>query len=321
MIELIKKIESILKKKGIFFENISFLAGDASNRKYFEFFSESEKKIIMYDDKGKKSIDLFLKKTSILKDYKIKVPKIFNVFKEESLLIIEYFGEKKYSKILNKKNKKKLYKLAVDNLIYLHKFKPNKEFKSYTKQKFWKESKLFFSWYLVLKKKKIPPNELLEFKSLFFDFLTDLYILPQVNIHRDFHIDNLFFLSNQRGLKKCGWIDYQDAISGPCVYDLMSLLEDARVDSDSEVNDYLISYYLKHFKKIDKLLFEKTFKIIAIQRHLKVLGIFSRLYLRDNKPAYLSHIPRVEKMLKRNICFNQFKEINFFLNHFLKNKK
>ena len=321
MIELINKIESILKKKGIFFENISFLAGDASNRKYFKFFSESEKKIIMYDDKGKKSIDLFLKKTSILKDYKIKVPKIFNVFKEESLLIIEYFGEKKYSQILNKKNKKKLYKLAVDNLIYLHKFKPNKEFKSYTKQKFWKESKLFFSWYLVLKKKKIPPNELLEFKSLFFDFLTDLYILPQVNIHRDFHIDNLFFLSNQRGLKKCGWIDYQDAISGPCVYDLMSLLEDARVDSDSEVNDYLISYYLKNFKKIDKLLFEKTFKIIAIQRHLKVLGIFSRLYLRDNKPAYLSHIPRVEEMLKRNICFNQFKEINFFLNHFLKNKK
>ena len=321
MIDLINKIENILTQKGIFFENISFLAGDASSRKYFVFFSESRKKIIMYDDQGKKSIDLFLKKTSIFNDYKIKVPKIFNVFKDEGLLIIENFGEKKYSKILNNKNKKNLYKLAVDNLIYLHKFKPNKEFESYTKQKFWEESKLFFSWYLALNKIKFSSNELLEFKCLFFDLLTDLYILPQVNIHRDYHIDNLFFLSNQRGLKQCGWIDYQDAISGPCVYDLMSLLEDARVDCDRELNNFLMSYYLKNFKKIDKLLFEKTFRIIAIQRHLKVLGVFSRLYLRDNKPLYLAHIPRVEKMLKRNIRLDQFKELNFALKHFLKNTK
>ena len=81
--------------------------------------------------------------------------------------------------------------------------------------------------YLFLILRKILKDE---FNLIFRKFLKKLEKLPQVFVHRDYHIDNLFFLKNRKGILKCGWIDYQDAVYGPSLYDLVSLTQDARID-------------------------------------------------------------------------------------------
>ena len=157
-----------------------------------------------------------------------------------------------------------------------------------------------------------------EFHDIFSNLLEVPLSLRTVNIHRDYHIDNLFYFSKASKIKRCGWIDHQDALKGTCVYDLMSLLEDARIDPDYLLNNKLISYYLDNFYEIDKTLFLQGCKIIAIQRHLKVLGIFSRLYLRDKKSDYLQYIPRVITMLEKNLNEKKFEDMRKIILHFLK---
>ena len=101
-------------------------------------------------------------------------------------------------------------------------------------------------------------------------------------------------------------IDYQDSLVGPCTYDLMSLTQDARVDVDSKLENFIVNYYLKKFENLNKEDFFFSYSVLAIQRHLKVLGIFSRLSVRDKKNKYLEHIPRVLRMLESNLKAKKF---------------
>ncbi len=317
-----KNIEEIVKKKlnknKIQFQSIKFLAGDASNRKYFKILQNEKTKVLMNNQENDNSIIEFIDKTKVFKDLDIIVPKIFENFSDQGFLIIEDFGDEKYSKIINKNNQEQLYKNAIDTLIHLHKKKIKQNFENYTKKKFYNESVLFFEWYLPLISKKFTVKHLKKFKDILYELLTLPMNLPNTYIHRDYHVDNLFFLKNKKkSYQKCGWIDYQDALIGTCVYDLMSLLEDARRDLNNKINIKMIQYYLENFRNIDKELFIKSFRIIAVQRHMKVLGIFARLYKRDKKNDYIIHIPRVLNMLKKNLEFVEFRKLRDFLLEFL----
>ena len=97
---------------------------------------------------------------------------------------------------------------------------------------------------------------------------------------------------------------------GPCVYDLVSLTQDARIDVDEKLEKKIKDYYIKNFSQINLESFNLCYKVIAIQRHLKVLGIFRRLALRDAKKQYLIHIPRVKNLLKKNLRNKEFSKIS-----------
>lgn len=302
-----KKIQIFLEKEQIDFDKITFLAGDASTRKYFLVLRNNKKKVLMCDFYNPSSITKFKKINRLFASAGIRVPIIFNAFPENGIMILEYFGQKKYSNIISEKNRFELYTLAIDSLIKLHKRPVFTDLEKYSKEMFIEESNIFVEWYLKLKKKKITSN-FQEFSDILSELLDIPMALKNVNIHRDYHVDNLFLLS-KNNKTDCGWIDHQDAVQGTCVYDLMSLLEDARLNADYTMNEKLIDYYLKHFTEIDKPLFIKGFNIVAIQRHLKVLGIFSRLYLRDKKSEYLRHIPRVINMLEKKLKEGKFKDL------------
>ena len=282
------------------FDKIVFLAGDASNRKYFRLHNKNSCDVVMYDNSKDNSIENFINKTRILEKFKLRVPRIYKKFISDGILIIEDFGDNKYSKILNKKNEEELYLLAIDSLIHLHDLKDNFDLEFYDKKKLFSEVSLFFKWFLPLNKKSINSKK----KKTIISYLDQLFDVlngsKNVLVHRDYHVDNLFYLVNQEGTKKCGWIDYQDALMGPAVYDLMSLLEDARRKISINLKNKLINYYIKKAKIKQKDLFHLTFKIMAIQRHLKVLGVFSRLCTQDNMPQYKIHLPRVKKYLISN---------------------
>ena len=145
-IEIIKKIESILKKKKISYENLKFLAGDASNRKYFNIKIQNKDFVLMYDD-NPESLKRFIQISKVLSDT-VTIPKIFLNFKVNNILIIENFGHKKFSNIINYSNQNFLYSLATDALIHVHKQKIDYNLNLYDENKFTNESNLFFEWFL-----------------------------------------------------------------------------------------------------------------------------------------------------------------------------
>ena len=308
--EIIKKIESILEKKKISYENLKFLAGDASNRKYFNIKIKNKDFVLMYDD-NPESLKKFIQISKVLLDI-VTIPKIFLNFKVNDILIIENFGHKKFSNIINCSNQNFLYSLATDALIHVHKQEIEHNLNFYDENKFTSESNLFFEWFLQ-KDHSLKDKSKIDFNNEFKAFIDLLENIPKVFIHRDYHADNLFFIENRKKHFKCGWIDYQDALVGPCAYDLVSLTQDARIDVDTQIERKIINYYLKSFSNINPTEFEICYKIIAIQRHLKVLGIFKRLAARDNKKNYLVHIPRVIRMLKKNLNNKEFRPISKIL--------
>ena len=312
--EIIHTIENILKMERVSFEDIKFLAGDASNRKYFIIKSQNIDRVLMYDN-NPESLEKFVKISNLLSD-KVTVPKIFLKLKENNILIIENFGKKKFSNIVNKTNQNSLYLLATDALIHVHKQKINYNLDFYDQNKFTNESNLFFEWFLQ-EDSSLKDKSKQDFNNEFKSFINLLKNIPNVFIHRDYHVDNLFFIENKDKHFSCGWIDYQDALIGPCVYDLVSLTQDARIDVDNKLERKIINYYLESFGNIDPTEFEICYKVVAIQRHLKVLGIFKRLAVRDNKKNYLVHIPRVIKMLKKNLSSREFRKIFKILIPFL----
>ena len=309
------KILASLESKKYQVKSIIFLAGDASERKYFKVILSNKKKLIIMFDPDKKNLENFLKISNVLKDF-VSVPEIYSLYKSKCITIIEDFGNEKYSNILSNQNRLKLYKLAVDNLVSIQKKKIVVDIPYYTKKKFLDEVNLFFDWYLpFFKIKQLDSKE--QFNFIFSDYLRKLDVLPKVFVHRDYHIDNLFFLRNRKKNFKCGWIDYQDAVYGPDLYDLVSLCQDARIDVSKEVEDCLVKYFFeqKNISDQDHYLF--CYDILGIQRHLKVLGIFCRLSKRDKKDIYLSHLPRVKKMLLSTLKKDQFKDLYLILKNLI----
>jgi N-acetylmuramate 1-kinase len=115
---------------------------------------------------------------------------------------------------------------------------------------------------------------------------------------RDFHVDNLVRINTRSGLAACGLLDFQDAVAGPAAYDVMSLLEDARRDVSPAIRTAMLQRYLDAVVVIDRDRFLAALAVLGAQRHAKVIGVFTRLHRRDGKPIYLSHIPRVWRLLE-----------------------
>jgi hypothetical protein len=132
---------------------------------------------------------------------------------------------------------------------------------------------------------------------------------------RDFHVDNLMYLSDRAGLAACGLLDFQDAVAGPLTYDLMSLVEDARRDVDPARAARLRRRYLEGMPAVDAETFARSWAILAAQRHAKVLGIFTRLCRRDGKPGYLPHIPRLWRLLEAAVEHPDLAVLKDWLDH------
>ena len=308
---MIKEIIKKLEIRKIKFESLTFLAGDASPRKYYSILQGHMNNVLMLDN-DLKNMDNFIYLTKKLKNH-VSVPKIIYNLRDSGILILENFNSNKYGELLSSSNRNYLYKNAIDALIYMHKKKLQIKLCSYDLVTFFKESNLFFDWYIDKYRKKYAEEKKSFFNNIFKNFLEKTNRIPNVFVHRDYHIDNLFLLENKKKHFKCGWIDYQDALYGPCVYDLVSIIQDARINVEKELEDYLINYYLDEFKFINRYDFFFSYRVIAIQRHLKVLGIFSRLSKRDKKSNYKKHIPRVLRLLKNNLEYSEFDSLKKIL--------
>ena len=135
-------------------------------------------------------------------------------------------------------------------------------------------------------------------------------------MHRDFHVQNLMKIR-----RKIGVIDSQDALIGNPSYDLVSLIDDVRLKTSKKLKQQIYNYYLKK-NMFSSRKFLEDFNILSVQRNLKIIGIFSRLFKRDKKSQYLKLIPYTWKLLNMRMKSKMFSELrNIFDNYIPKNKR
>jgi aminoglycoside/choline kinase family phosphotransferase len=129
---------------------------------------------------------------------------------------------------------------------------------------------------------------------------------PKTWVLRDFHSPNLIWLGDRDGIHKVGVIDFQDTVLGPAAYDLVSLLQDARIDVPEPLELAMLTRYIKARlvaePGFDPAGFAELYAIMSAQRHTRLLGTFARLNRRDGKPHYLKHQPRLWTYLNRSLA-------------------
>ena len=308
------KIINLMKSK------ILPLAGDASFRIFYRLISKKNTKIIILAKKEKyKNLVAYSAVNKFLRAHKILAPRLYKHDFSKGIILIQDFGNLSFYKIILKsKNKLKIYKKLVDLLIKIQKIKPRSKIKKVTKglhkidkysnRYLFKESDLFFDWYLTL---FLTKKKALNIKTKSKKILTELY--NKLNffnvhfVHRDYHLQNLI---KTRG--KIGVIDSQDALIGNPAYDLVSLIDDVRIKTSTKLKNQIYKYYLRKTLKIHRVNPEKfleDFNILSVQRSLKIIGIFSRLFKRDKKYLYAKLIPYTWKLLEMRMKTKIFSEL------------
>jgi len=337
------KAKSFLAQNNLINYEIKMVAGDASFRSYYRIFCGAKTFILMFAPPSYENIHPFINIDKFLVEHGFSAPKIFAVDANEGFILLEDFGDDSYGRVLAKdiisggnslvKNTEfsratgdinsateiPLYKNACDVLIELHKVAPPHDLEVYNHALLFREVMLLVDWYLPhVKKITMTLQEKARFKHLWFELFDALNRENQVLVLRDYHADNLMILQNRLGYKSVGLLDFQDAVIGSPAYDLVSLLEDARRDVNEKNREEIFAHYL-YTTSIDKSSFARDYKILSLQRNIKIIGIFARLAIRDSKPSYLNLLPRVINLVKIRLAAKDqlFAEISLFLQKFI----
>ena len=299
------------------------VAGDASFRNFYRIKIKHKNYILIYCRKQKKiNLEQYSKINLLLRKSNLLAPKLNELNLKANYMIIEDFGDKTFFQLMKKNtNKLKHYKKIVDTLVKIQSIKIGPQAqkiinKVYNVKVLIKESNLFFQWFAT---RHVHKNKIKAFKKKVNTILSSIFStinFPNTYfVHRDFHVSNLMSYQN-----KVGIIDSQDALIGNPAYDIVSLIDDVRIKTSSQLKEQIFEYYLtksnNNFKK--KLsLFKNDFDILSVQRALKIIGIFYRLYFRDGKKNYLSLVPYTWSLLHHRLKNPIFSELNAVLNHYI----
>jgi len=302
--------------------SISNASSDASFRRYFRVKTIEDSFIVMDAPPQNESIEAFLKISQILNSINVNVPDIYEEDDAFGFILMEDFGSDTYLDVLNNDNQQILYSDSIESLIQMQKLVKKDLCQSYTQKILFDEMVLFIEWYLKKYKKiELTNKENEGLLTCYEEISKKVLNQEKFFVHRDYHSRNLM---NQKS-NNPGILDFQDALIGPVTYDLVSLLKDAYIEWDEEiVLDHVVKYWEK--AKINNLItnlefstFYKDFECMGIQRHLKILGIFARLSIRDNKNQYLESIPLVERyLMDATERYRDFHQLRNFLDKVIK---
>ena len=307
-----EKLESWLSQNNYDVSSLRDLSGDASFRKYYRVDKDVISYVVMDCPPDKENLDAFIKISDKLQKAKINVPKLFECNEDDGFLVISDLGDNLYSKKLDKET---VYCLYTDALETIVKMQINTDLSGLDNfdNLYNEENKLFTDWFLQHHQKIDLDNSLKSDLSNEFDKINSIIIdIPKTFVHRDFHSRNLLVTD----INNPGVIDYQDAVLGPVTYDLVSLLKDCYITwDDGLIEDMLESFFTRiKSNSINSISdFRYWFDITGLQRHIKAIGIFSRLNYRDKKSGYLKDIPRtyayVDKVLNKYKDLSNLNEI------------
>ena len=294
-------------------QNLKKLKGDASHRKFFRKKYKNYSSVIILAKKNKfKNLLVYDAISKILNKNKIVAPQLYQEDYKNNYIEVEDFGNETFFRILKKnKNKRFLYFKNIIKLLNQLQSIKNKKIKTFKNNNYYipeykkeiliKEANLFCEWYV---KKNLSKNKRQifnkKFKKIIKTLSSCLKMKNRVFVHRDFHVSNLMLVDNRIGV-----IDSQDALIGNRAYDLASLVDDVRLKTSKTFKNKIINFYINKQKKRDKKKIKNDFEILSILRNLKIIGIFTRLAIRDKKKDYLKLIPYAWNLISLRIDQNE----------------
>ena len=305
------------------FKELKEIKGDASFRKFYR--NKKNHSIVVYAIKDKvKNLLIYDAINKILLKNKILAPKLLGQNYKNNYIEVEDFGDDVLNKLLKLKKTNKIltFKKILKILNKLQSIKDkhitNFENKKYIVMEYdnkilSNEANLFCEWY--------TPEKLNSFKNINFKkkyqkeikkLISKLNFKNDTFVHRDFHVSNLINFKNNIAI-----IDSQDALIGNKAYDLASLIDDVRIKTSNKLKNQILNNYLKTLKKNEIKKFINDFETLSVLRNLKIIGIFTRLAVRDNKKKYTKMIPYAWKMINYRIKNNkEFKNLKSILENY-----
>ncbi|MGZ8347787.1 MAG: aminoglycoside phosphotransferase family protein [Allosphingosinicella sp.] len=297
------RIEAFLASHGWRWLDQRLLAADASFRIYRRLTHGNRRAVLMDAPPPNEDVRPFALLSDHLCGLGFSAPGVLAKDAAAGLLLLEDFGDDTYTRLLDRGvAPEPLYALATDVLVDLHRRRSDEvlppHLPAYDAARYLDEACLLTDWYLpAVLGQPASDSVRAAYVAAWRDVLNGTHLQPRTLVLRDYHVDNLMRISNRPGLRACGLLDFQDAVAGPPAYDLASLLEDARRDIPGALKAAMLERYRGAFPDLDWPRFMAAFTVLAAQRHAKVIGIFTRLCVRDGKPAYLRHLPRVWRLL------------------------
>ena len=293
------------------FKKLNEIKGDASLRKFYR--NKDNHSIIVYAKKEKvKNLLIYDAVNKILNKNKILAPKLLNQNYKKNYIEVEDFGDNTLYKVLKhtKTNKELIFIKILKTLRRLQLIKDkqvvnlnNQKYKvlKYDNKILSNEAKLFSEWYAP---RNIHKFKIRSFKKKYENevkkLITKLVLKNNTFVHRDFHVSNLMYVKNNIAV-----IDSQDALIGNKAYDLASLVDDVRFKTSNKLKNKILKNYFKKLKKTEINKFVNDFEILSVLRNLKIIGIFMRLAVRDNKKKYIKMIPYAWKMINYRMKKNR----------------
>jgi len=277
-------------------------SADASFRRYFRAtFADGTTKVVMDAPPQHENCEPFLHIGRLFEDAGTHVPHVYAKDLTQGFLLLSDLGNTTYLQALSRDNAKQLYSAATDALIDIQLASKKDELPPYDEALLRRELNLFPEWYIGKHLgMTLSDKQKSKLEEAFARILANNLAQPCVYVHRDYHSRNLMVTEPNPGI-----LDFQDAVHGPITYDLASLFKDAYIKwEEEEVMDWLIRYWEKARKaelpvREDFGEFYRDYEMMGVQRHIKVLGIFARLYHRDGKDGYLKDMPLVMEYLVR----------------------
>jgi tRNA threonylcarbamoyl adenosine modification protein YjeE len=317
------------------------MPGDASTRSYARLIRDDGVVILMnsprrpdgpaiYDDKSysaavhlAEDVKPFVAIASGLRERGFSAPVIHHADLDTGFLITEDFGSAGFIEGDPPQPIAARYETAVDMLAALHRealpeILPLAPHITYAIPAFdidamLVEIGLMLEWYLPDRDAEPTSPVRAEFVMMWRELLSKLAAIPKTWVLRDFHSPNLIWLDERSGTSKVGIIDFQDAVLGPAAYDLVSLLQDARIDVPEPLELVLLTRYIKARRALDDTFdpagFAEIYALMSAQRNTRLLGTFARLNRRDGKPQYLRHQPRIWAYLIRSLAHPMLSDI------------
>lgn len=285
---------------------------DGSPRLYYRVWCEDGKSSILMDDLKGWKIKEFVELSAFLRQHNIYAPEVYYNDLANNFLLLEDLGKADLGTILRPENEKYLFKLAVDALLKIYHTTDRPTcVKDVSEQVIIDNFCLFLDWYMPrCLGREIGSEKRKEFLDLVAELMPMAYKLPNALVLWDYHVNNVMLPEDS---DECAIIDFQDALWGPSLYDLVSLIEDERRDINPETTNELKEYFYANITGVKRQDFDEAYAYLSMLRHMRVLGRFTTLITRDKKPWYINYIPHAVELLNRSLEYPKFAKIKKWL--------
>lgn len=277
------------------------LAGDASFRRYFRVIDGARSAVLMDAPPPHEDPRPFIAVAEWLLSRGLSAPEILARDLEKGLLLLGDFGSARLRETLDSDpgRERELYELATDVLVHLHGHPPMVGLTPHGLDQWLEELRLFTDWYCPAVGIEVDAEA---YQQAWREALEPVAGdgLGPVTVLRDYHAENIMLVEGRDGVAHLGLLDFQDALGGHPAYDLASVLEDARRDVSPSIERAMIDRYVRATGHGEA--FERAYWALAAQRNTRILGVFTRLWKRDDKPHYRQFQPRMWGLLERDLA-------------------